>query len=576
MASEKSREAITSSSTSWADESEDYDEPPKKTSAWSKPNPLVSNRSNEEKHEPKGNDYQSYGYDNLPTLKEAAAYDSRSRSRDDSRDASGSSYSNNRQPYQRSEYPNKSYNGYQQDRRREDARESPSYQQRENYDRSSSYNNDNRREREPYNGERERSEYSSNYRRGEFDRPYNDRRSSFSSGSRPSYGDGPREPRERREREPREQRPPREPVPFPTSPPFTAFVGNLAYEVQEDELYKFFEPESKIKGVRLLINRDTGRGKGYGYVEFEDLESLQTAVSRSGQIFLEREIKIDVAEQREEKKRESFWGNTRGPREFGGAERSRERDREDEPVPDSDEPARERKKLELKPRSSEPEPVKPSTSTAPASEPKETSPRKSKSNPFGEAKPRDENAILKKKEEERRQREQKEQEEREKLEKEREKAKEKEGTTQETPPDQGEKQSPRQEEPKQETESKSPNKDREFDRRENNERRPYRSDRDRPPRRDDRRPPRDDFAKGGDIAKGEERPAQRRDYGDRPRRGGFNNGERRYYNTTRDDSRRRDDREAPRPPKKDVAPPKPSGDEVRSKNLFSALGEEDE
>ncbi|TPX32176.1 hypothetical protein SeLEV6574_g08481, partial [Synchytrium endobioticum] len=80
---------------------------------------------------------------------------------------------------------------------------------------------------------------------------------------------------------------------FPTKPPFTAYVGNLSYECTEAALVKLFDGLA-IKSVRLPA--EGGQPKGFAYVEFEELESLQDSMSADGHVLLGRGIRVDVAE----------------------------------------------------------------------------------------------------------------------------------------------------------------------------------------------------------------------------------------------------------------------------------------
>jgi len=137
-------------------------------------------------------------------------------------------------------------------------------------------------------------------------------------------------------------------------------------------------------------------------VEFEDLESLKTALSRNGESFLDRQLRIDVAEAKPEE-RSPAWKN-----------RSDRSDRSDRSKPYRSYPSnnfhransgdieeqqqqesRERPKINLKPRSD--------STPKPANEP-DSAYQSAKFNPFGEAKPRDENFFLKKIEDERKKR----------------------------------------------------------------------------------------------------------------------------------------------------------------------------
>ncbi|KAJ1929115.1 Eukaryotic translation initiation factor 4B [Tieghemiomyces parasiticus] len=82
---------------------------------------------------------------------------------------------------------------------------------------------------------------------------------------------------------------------LPKDPPFTAYVGNLPFGVTEEILAEFFAP-GKIAGIRLIRDRMTDRPKGYGYVEFSDVESLAQALGLSGEGLQGRPIRINLAE----------------------------------------------------------------------------------------------------------------------------------------------------------------------------------------------------------------------------------------------------------------------------------------
>jgi len=99
---------------------------------------------------------------------------------------------------------------------------------------------------------------------------------------------------------------------MPTEPPFTAFVGNIDYEVTQDELAEFLGA-SYVKNVRIVTDRETGRPKGYGYVEFFDLDGLKSGLELNGERFRGRDIKLDVAEPT--KPRPTFGGRRDEERE---------------------------------------------------------------------------------------------------------------------------------------------------------------------------------------------------------------------------------------------------------------------
>ncbi|KAJ7039493.1 hypothetical protein C8F04DRAFT_1085469 [Mycena alexandri] len=98
--------------------------------------------------------------------------------------------------------------------------------------------------------------------------------------------------------------PPREDLPLPTQPPYTAFIGNLAFDLTEQELEEFFG-SSKTKTIKIIKDREE-KPKGFGYIEFEDLDSLKEALAKSGSNFSGRTIRVSVAEP--PKERGAFGG----------------------------------------------------------------------------------------------------------------------------------------------------------------------------------------------------------------------------------------------------------------------------
>ncbi|CAO3591718.1 unnamed protein product [Absidia cylindrospora] len=94
--------------------------------------------------------------------------------------------------------------------------------------------------------------------------------------------------------------PPRAPAVLPTEPPFTAHIGNLSFDVNDDDVANFFSG-MKIVQVRILRDRDSDRHKGYGYIEFEDLESLKAALELNGESLQNRAVRVNIAEPPKER-----------------------------------------------------------------------------------------------------------------------------------------------------------------------------------------------------------------------------------------------------------------------------------
>ena len=106
---------------------------------------------------------------------------------------------------------------------------------------------------------------------------------------------------------------------LPKSPPYTAFLGNLPYDVTEESIKDFFRGLN-ISAVRLPREpSNPERLKGFGYAEFEDLDSLLSALNLSEESLGNRRIRVDVADQAQDKDRDD--------RSFG---RDRDRNRDSE------------------------------------------------------------------------------------------------------------------------------------------------------------------------------------------------------------------------------------------------------
>ncbi|KTW30089.1 uncharacterized protein T551_02033 [Pneumocystis jirovecii RU7] len=87
----------------------------------------------------------------------------------------------------------------------------------------------------------------------------------------------------------------REQIPLPKEPPYTAHLGNLSFNITESEITDFFG-EPFVTNIRLMRDQIDDRPKGFGYVEFTDLQALINAISLNGKTLSGRAIKISVAE----------------------------------------------------------------------------------------------------------------------------------------------------------------------------------------------------------------------------------------------------------------------------------------
>ena len=99
------------------------------------------------------------------------------------------------------------------------------------------------------------------------------------------------------------------------------YVGNLSYEVTEEDLKEAFEVFGKVETVRVLKDKDTGRSKGFGFVEMSKNADAQSAISGLNDKELkERTLKVNTARPRTENRggRGGYGGGRRGGRQGGG------------------------------------------------------------------------------------------------------------------------------------------------------------------------------------------------------------------------------------------------------------------
>lgn len=92
------------------------------------------------------------------------------------------------------------------------------------------------------------------------------------------------------------------------------YVGNLSYQVTQDDLSTVFAEYGTVKRVQLPTDRETGRMRGFGFVEMSsDAEEDAAIEALNGAEWMGRELKVNKAKPREDKPRGGGggggWGN---------------------------------------------------------------------------------------------------------------------------------------------------------------------------------------------------------------------------------------------------------------------------
>ena len=80
------------------------------------------------------------------------------------------------------------------------------------------------------------------------------------------------------------------------------YVGNLPFSATEDEVREVFEGFGVVSDVALITDRETGRARGFGFVEMEDDDAGQEAISAlDGSVLGGRNLRVNQAKPREER-----------------------------------------------------------------------------------------------------------------------------------------------------------------------------------------------------------------------------------------------------------------------------------
>ena len=81
------------------------------------------------------------------------------------------------------------------------------------------------------------------------------------------------------------------------------YVGNLSYSVRDAELSELFPQFGDVKSAKVIMERDTDRSKGFGFVEMQTEEGAQQAIAAlNEQDFKGRALRVNEARPRPERK----------------------------------------------------------------------------------------------------------------------------------------------------------------------------------------------------------------------------------------------------------------------------------
>ena len=84
------------------------------------------------------------------------------------------------------------------------------------------------------------------------------------------------------------------------------YVGNLPYKSGEDEVRDLFSQYGEVISVKLITDRETGRPRGFGFVEMEDEGAISAIESLDGKEFEGRTLRVNEARPRENRPRRTY------------------------------------------------------------------------------------------------------------------------------------------------------------------------------------------------------------------------------------------------------------------------------
>ena len=100
------------------------------------------------------------------------------------------------------------------------------------------------------------------------------------------------------------------------------YVGGLPYQTTEQDLIDLFEQAGRVTFATVITDRDTGRSKGFGFVEMSNEQEAQSAIERlNGTLLGNRTITVNEARERQSTGNRGFQGRERRPNNSYRSER---------------------------------------------------------------------------------------------------------------------------------------------------------------------------------------------------------------------------------------------------------------
>ena len=87
------------------------------------------------------------------------------------------------------------------------------------------------------------------------------------------------------------------------------YVGNMNYNTSERQLQDLFAQYGTVTSVNIIVDRFTGKAKGFGFVEMEAPEAADAAIAAlNGQVFVGRQLRVNEAQEKPRYERDDNGG----------------------------------------------------------------------------------------------------------------------------------------------------------------------------------------------------------------------------------------------------------------------------
>jgi len=100
------------------------------------------------------------------------------------------------------------------------------------------------------------------------------------------------------------------------------YVGNLSYDVTEEELRQEFMAFGEVESISIITDKYSGRPKGFGFIEMPSVSEGQAAITAlNGKTLKERTLNVNAARPRSDNRGGGSYGDRRGGGFSGGRQR---------------------------------------------------------------------------------------------------------------------------------------------------------------------------------------------------------------------------------------------------------------